>query len=74
MLETFKFMTILLFILFFLVLLPYSQNISQHLWLTKGWRVGWVVVGVKLWAWVARLAANHFYESAGGQKKPRDFS
>lgn len=59
---------------YFLGLLPYSQNVSQHLWLTKGWRVGWAAVGVKLWAWVARLAANHFYESAGGQKKPRDFS
>lgn len=35
---------------------------------------GLVVDGVILCALVARLAANHFYESTGGQKEAHDFS
>lgn len=30
--------------------------------------------GVILWASVARLAANHLYEHAGGQREAHDFS
>lgn len=58
---------------YFLSLVPPSQNVSQHLRRPKGWS-WWGDGGVKLWASVARLAANHFYEHAGGQKKaPRFF-
>lgn len=70
--ETFKFITILVFIISCL-LFPTVRTYLSVYGRQRGLGAGGAV-GVKLWASVARLAANHFYESAGGQKKTSDFS
>lgn len=49
----------------------YCFSAWQSLGLTKGCGA---VEGGMLWASVARLAANHFYESTGGQRETHDFS
>ena len=56
------------------LLLPfrtYCFSVWQSLGMTKGWRP---VEGEILWASVARLAANHLYEHAGGQREAHYFS
>lgn len=59
------------FIHLFLPVRTYCFSAWQSLGLAKGWGA---VEGVILWASVARLAANHFYESAGVQKESHGFS